>query len=309
MTATRQSGAGESAGAERLAGLGGQYRAEARLVLGPLVEAYYPALALATGPEYRKMLELSAKMALVGHACTEIAGENFDIGRRRLAILFGGCCFLADSFLDDFGEEAARNYLARFERLLATGWFEITNPRERLFYVIIALMAMERDILAPLLRQAILALHAAQAEDVMLRLEPWRMAGFARRGQLRLLRRSARNRSGHAILVLAIFLVQNVALSYLAGLFSAGSLIMFIDDHGDCHTDLRAGRITYMNRLCDPERVLRKIFSVHCRRIEASLAGGPGRRLLLGFLGRYYRSRLAKHRAQRAGGGAWDVYE
>ncbi len=301
--------AGEAGGAERFAALAGQYRAEVKEVLGPLVEAYHPALAAAGGSEYRKMLELSAKMALVGHACTEVAGETFDAGRRRLAILFGGCCFLADSFLDDFGDEAARAYLARFERLLRSGWFEIRNPRERLFYVIVALMFTERDVLAPLLRQAILALHAAQAEDVMLRLEPWRMADLARSRQLRLLRRSARNRSGHAILALSIFLVQNIALSYLVGLFTAGSLIMFIDDHGDCHADLREGRVTYMNRLRDPERALRRIFAGHCRRIEASLEPGPGRALLLGFLERYYRSRLAKHRRQRAGGGAWDVYE
>jgi len=301
-------GPGEASGVVRLSRLAERYRAEVKEVLGPLVAAYYPALAAAEGPEYRKMLELSAKMALVGHACTEIAGETFDAGRRRLAILFGGCCFLADSFLDDFGEEAARAYLARFERLLASGWFEIRTPRERLFYVTVALMFTERDVLAPLLRQAILALHGAQAEDVMRRLEPWRMEGLARGRQLRLLRRSARNRSGHAILLLAIFLVQNVALSYLAGLFTAGGLIMFIDDHGDCHADLREGRVTYMNRLRDPERALRRIYAGHCRRIEASLAPGRGRTLLLEFLGHYYRSRLAKHRAQRAGGGAWDVY-
>lgn len=304
-----RSGAGEAGSAARLAELAGQYRAEVKEILGPLVSAYYPQLAASGGLEWRKMLELSAKMALVGHACTEVAGETFDAARRRLAILFGGCCFLADSFLDDFGEEAARAYLARFERLLASGWFEIRNPRERLFYVIVALMFAERDVLAPLLRQAILALQAAQTEDVMLRLEPGRVAGLARRQQLLLLRRSARNRSGHAILVLAIFLVQNVALSYLAGLFTAGSLIMFIDDHGDCHADLREGRVTYMNRLRDPERALRRIFATHRRRIEASLEAGPGRALLLGFLGRYYETRLEKHRAQRAGGGAWDVYE
>ncbi len=301
--------AGEGADAARLEELSRRYRGEVKEVLAPLVGAYYPALAAANGPEYRKMLELSAKMALVGHACTEIAGETFDAGRRRLAILFGCCCFLADSFLDDFGESAAREYLARFERLLATGWFEIRNARERLFYVIVASMFIERDVLAPLLRQAIVHLHAAQAEDVMLRLEPARVTGLTRARELAVLRRSARNRSGHAILVLAIFLVQNVALSYLAGLFSAGALIMFIDDHGDCHADRKEGRVTYMNRLNAPERALGRIYARHRRRIEASLEPGPGRSLLLGFLGRYYATRLEKHRRQRQDGGAWDVYE
>ena len=41
--------------------------------------------------EYRKMLELSAKMNVVGHACTEIAGRVYDtrrqtIGKRRAAM-------------------------------------------------------------------------------------------------------------------------------------------------------------------------------------------------------------------------------
>ena len=301
---------GDAAGALRLEELARRYRGEVKEVLGPLVRAYCPALAAGDGQEYRKMLELSAKMALVGHACTEVAGEQFDASRQRLAILFGGCCFLADSFLDDFGDVAARDYLARFERLLVSGWFEIRTPRERLFYVIVALMFAERDVLAPLLRQAILALQTAQAEDVMLRLEPARVAELSRRRRLAVLRRSTRNRSGHAILALTIFLVQNVALAYLAALFTAGALIMFIDDHGDCHADRKEGRVTYMNRLRDPERALGRIYRQHRSRLEAALAAGPGRSLLLAFLARYYVTRLEKHRVQRRrGGAAWDIYE
>ena len=34
---------------------------------------------------------------------------------------FGGCCFLADSFIDDFGPDATREYLERIELLLTTG--------------------------------------------------------------------------------------------------------------------------------------------------------------------------------------------
>lgn len=302
---TRSSAHAEAsvAGIEQLAR---RYRRVVRKVLGPLVSAYYPALGAAEQLEYRKMLELSTKMALVGHACTEVAGEIFDPGRQRLAILYGGCCFLADSFLDDFGEAAAREYLARFERLLQTGWFEIRNERERLFYVILAALFAERDVLAPLLRQAILALHLAQAEDVRLR---HGVTGLRRSQELALLRRSAQNRSGHAILLLTMFLVQNVNIPYLAGLFAAGALIAFIDDHGDCHSDRKDGRVTYMNRLSDPERSLRRIYTRHRRRIVEGLAPGPGREKLLGFLARYYVTRLEKHRRQREGGAAWDVYE
>ena len=86
--------------------------------------------------------------------------------------------------------------------------------------------------------------------------------------------------------------------------------VMFIDDHGDCHTDRQDGRITYMNQIRDPERALRRIFASHTARLVAGLPDGDGRDLLLGFLTRYYRTRLAKHRQQaRMGGFAWDVHE
>lgn len=294
----------------RVESLAHVYRREVRKTLGPLVMAYYPALISAGGQEFAKMLELSAKMTLVGHACSELAGYPFDARRQRVAILFGGCCFLADSFLDDFGEVATREYLERFVLLLEAGWFEIRNDRERLFYVILALLFLERDVLDPILRQAILRLHAAQAEDVMLRLEPGWIEGVSARQRLLALRRCARNRSGHAIIALAGFLVPQVTLAYLTAIFTAGALIMFIDDHGDCYADLKEGRITYMNQLRDPERALARIFTGYLARLSAMLAPGEGRVLLIGFLTRYYLTRLEKHRRQRQSeGAAWDVYE
>lgn len=293
----------------RVEGLARHYRGEVKKTLEPLVMAYYPALA-AGGQEYAKLLELSTKMTLVGQACTEIAGESFDARRQRVAILFGCCCFLADSFLDDFGSAATREYLQRFDLLLNVGWFEIRTERERLFYVVVALLFVERDVLEPLLRQAIVRLHAAQEEDVMLRLEPERIEVLAEPQRRVLLRRCAANRSGHAIIVLAAFLVPKISLGYLNAIFSAGSLIMFIDDHGDCYADRSDGRVTYMNRLRDPERALGRIFARYTERLLRLLAPGEGRTLLLGFLSRYYVTRIEKHRHQRRRGGlAWDVYE
>ena len=104
----------------RIESLARGYRIEVRDTLAPLVEAWHPALAV-SGTEYAKMLEQSTKFTLVGHACTALAGYEFDARRRRIAILFGCGCFLADSFLDDFGPEAARSYLQRFTRLLSAG--------------------------------------------------------------------------------------------------------------------------------------------------------------------------------------------
>ncbi|MGH7119775.1 MAG: hypothetical protein ACREFP_12425 [Acetobacteraceae bacterium] len=295
--------------ARRVDELAQHYRSEVKRTLGPLVMAYYPAL-VAGGQEYAKLLELSTKMTLVGHACTEIAGETFDARHQRVAILFGCCCFLADSFLDDFGPAATREYLRRFDVLLRVGWFEIRTERERLFYVIVALLFVERDVLEPLLRQAIIRLHTAQAEDVLLRLEPERMESLGEPQQRVLLRRCAASRSGHAIIVLAAFLVPRLSLGYMSAIFSAGSLIMFIDDHGDCYADRSDGRVTYMNRLRHPERALARIFARYTARLQRLLAPGGGRALLLGFLTRYYLTRIEKHRRQkRKGGQAWDVYE
>jgi|GEM_PF-1833137 len=295
----------------RIDALARAYRAEVRETLEPLVRLWHPALAAAdAAAEYAKMLELSTKMTLVGHACTAVAGERFDARRRRMAILFGCCCFLADSFLDDFGPAATRAYLQRFSILLTTGWFEITNERERLFYVVLARIFAERDVLDPLLRQAILRLHAAQQRDVALRLEPAQLVGLAEARRRAVLKRAARDRSGHAIILLTSLLAPSLPLRLLTLIFAAGALIMFIDDHGDCFADRRDGRLTYMNQVRQPARVLRRIAFGYFARLAAGLPHNDGRELLLGFLLRYYLTRLDKHRAQRRRGGtAWDVFE
>lgn len=99
-------------------------------------------------------------------------------------------------------------------------------------------------------------------------------------------------------------------LTLLPLIFAAGALIMFIDDHGDCFADRKDGRITYMNRVRYPERVLQRIVLAHFARLATGLPTNEGRDLLLGFLLRYYLTRIQKHRAQRRGGGtAWDVFE
>jgi hypothetical protein len=294
---------------QRIDSLARAYRADVRATVTPIVAAWHPALA-ASGGEYAKMLELTTKMTLVGHACTVLTGYPFDTRRQRIAVLFGCCCFLADSFLDDFGAEATRAYLQRFALLLSTGWFDIRNERERLFYVVVARLFGERDMLAPLLRQAILRLHAAQERDVMLRLEPARLAVLTDQQQRSVLKRAARDRSGHAIIVLTSLLVPTLPLEMLTLIFAAGALIMFIDDHGDCFADRRDGRVTYMNHVRQPERVLHRIMLAHFSRLGAALPQNEGRELLLGFLLRYYLTRIDKHRAQRRRGGtAWDVFE
>ncbi len=241
------------------------YRKRVAAELEPLVRAYNPAMLHDGLFEYRKMLELSAKMSVVGHACTEITGHVYDARRQRIGILFGACCFLADSFIDDFGEDATRDYLQRLEVLLTEGWFELRSDRERLFYVIMSRLFAERDILHPTVRQSILQLYAAQKQDVDLRSLPARDAGRGDRGRLNQLKRCARNRSGHAILVLSAFLLPDLPLAYLSAIFSAGALVMYIDDHGDCYSDLQSNRITFMNQVKDPERTLRAIFHLYVR--------------------------------------------
>jgi len=287
-----------------------RYRKKVVGTLEPLVRCYCPALLGNSNNQYRKMVELSTKMTLVGHASTESAGESYDTRRRTIASLFGGCCFLADSFIDDFGEKAARDYLARFELLLTKGWFEVRTDREKLFYVILARLFTERDVLHPTLRQAIWLLYEAQKRDVELRFRSRSLRRLPRRKQLAVLRQCARDRSGHAITVLSAFLVPELPLAYRSLIFTAGALIMHIDDHGDCYADLLDRRITYMNQVKQPARVLRRIFLAHVGRIARGLPLGAERDLLIAFLFRYYITRLAKHKEQRKHGGtAWAVYE
>ena len=287
-----------------------RYRRRVVATLEPLVRAHYPALLEKSGSEYRKMLELSTKMTLVGHASAESAGARYDRARSRIATLFGACCFLADSFLDDFGDNAAREYLERFELLLTRGWFEVRTERERLFYVIVARLFAARDVLEPTLRQAILLLYEAQRRDVEMRWRGPSLRALPRRRQLDLLRQCARDRSGHAITVLAAFLVPRFSLAYMNLIFAAGALIMHIDDHGDSYADRAERRLTYMNQVRRPVAALRRIFHRHVERLHAGLPAGSGRDLLIAFLLRYYLTRLEKHRQQRRRGPvAWAVYE
>jgi hypothetical protein len=285
------------------------YRKTARAHLESLVRAHNSSMLEEPQQEYRKMLELSAKMNVVGHACTEIFGHNYDERRQRVGTLFGACCFLADSFIDDFGEDATHEYLERLELLLTEGWFDVRTNRERLFFVILSRLFAERDLLHPTVRQAILQLYAAQKQDVDLRHTRDGRSKLSRR-DLKLLKRCARNRSGHAILVLSAFLVPELPLAQLGLMFTAGALIMYIDDHGDCYSDLSDGRLTFMNQLHNPERSLKGVFLTHIRRLAEGLPRGDGRDLLIAFLTRYYLTRLEKHRQQkRTGGSAWAVHE
>ena len=309
----RASTAGWDPGAraqDRLNELFKRYRNGVGDCLEPIVREYNPAMLEGGQDEYRKMLELSAKMNVVGHACTEIGGYDYDERRHMIGSLFGACCFLADSFIDDFGEDATRDYLQRLEVLLTEGWFEPKTDRERLFFVIACRLFAQRDVLHPTVRQAVLQLYMAQKEDVELRAT--RKPGGRRlgRGQLNTLKRCARNRSGHAILVLSAFLLPELPLGYLARMFWAGALIMYIDDHGDCWSDLESNRLTFMNQVRRPERTLRRLFHSHIRQLAEGLPDGEGRDLLIAFLTRYYLTRMDKHRQQRAkGGSGWAIYE
>lgn len=285
----------------------GLYREKARATLYPLILVHYPAILADDGIEYRKMIELSAKMMVVGKACSEVLGHEYDERRQMIAGLYGGCCFLADSFIDDFGDEAAQSYIARFGELLTTGWFELKTDRERLFYAIISRLFAERNILDPVARQTIALLHRAQAQDVAMRSECGSAASPRRLADLKI---CARNRSGHAILVLCVFLVPQIPLDRLSTLFAAGALVMYIDDHGDSFADLADHRVTFMNQVTRPERALRRLFLTHISRLFGELPSGTGRDMLIAFLTRYYVTRVEKNRHQRRRGGlAWAVYE
>ena len=288
----------------------GEYRQLVDEALGQLTRAYYPGLLERGDLEYRKMIELSTKMTMVAHACSETCGFPFDRPRQVMSALYGGCCFLADSFIDDFGETVAAGYLERFERLLTQGWFAVRNDRERLFYVILARLFAGRDVLEPMLRQAIFSLFLAQQRDVALRMDAPAFRGLPRHRQLALLRECARDRSGHAILVLTRLVVPTLPLRHQHLLYLAGALIMSIDDHGDCYADRRAQRLTYMNQVRAPEPVLRTLFENTLRRLDAELPASQGKALLCGFLHRYFVTRLEKHERERQRGGlSWAVYE
>jgi len=287
-----------------------RHRSRVERTLRPLIRRYCPGmLTAADGLEYRKLIELSSKMAMVGRACTLIAGYPFDARRLRIGSLFGACCFLGDSFLDDFGEAAALEYLQRCELLLTKGWFEIRDNRERLFYVILGRLFAERDVLDPILRQAIFSLFLSQKEDVELRAGSSEFQKHPRHLQLRMLRQCALNRGGNTSSVLTLLLVPNLPLGYHYVIFTAGSLFMYVDDHGDCHYDRHYRRLTYMNQVKRPVPALRAIFTRGIDLIDRGLPGSEGRDLLIAFLERYYLTRLKKHRLERSRGVlSWTVY-
>ena len=106
------------------------------------------------------------------------------------------------------------------------------------------------------------------------------------------------------------FVAPEIDLAILPYLFTAGALIMHIDDHGDCYSDLRHGRLTYLNQVRNPGMTLRRIFVQHITRLHGGLPPGPGRDLMIAFLTRYFLTRLEKHRLQkRRSESAWAVYE
>ena len=285
------------------------YRKTVRENLGGIVEEHYPSLQHRGDNEYPKMLELSAKMTMVAHACTQIAGYPFDGRRQRISSLFGACCFIGDSFLDDFGEKESLEYLDRYELLLTKGWFDIRNEREQLFYVILSRLFAERDVLNTMLRQAVFSLFLAQKRDVELRANVSWFKALPRRSQLRLLRECARDRSGHAITILALFMVPELPLRIHHLIYLAGSLIMYIDDHGDCHSDRYCNRLTYMNQVKHPVRTLRKIFERSLSLLHQGLPEGLGQDLMIAFLYRYFITRLRKHKLEKDNAGSsWNVY-
>ncbi|KAA1003841.1 hypothetical protein FVF58_34730 [Paraburkholderia panacisoli] len=295
---------------ERLDQLIRSYRHVVTEHLEPLVRGYHPSMLTGSRDEYLKMLELTTKMNVVGHACTEVAGFEYDARRQHVGSLFGACCFLADSFIDDFDDATTRDYLDRLGVLLAEGWFDLRNDRERLFYVIVSRLFSGRDIMNATTRQAILRLYEAQKHDVELRLARTYSEARPGRSELNALRQCASNRSGHAILVLSAFLLPELDLNYIALIYTAGALIMFIDDHGDCFSDLAHDRVTFMNQVKYPERTLRRIFVSYVQRVYRGLPPGNGRDLLIAFLTRYYLTRLDKHRQQKLKtASGWAVYE
>ena len=288
-----------------------RYRASASETLGRLVDRYCPSLrAPAETSEYRKLIELTAKMQVVGHACTEIAGFSFDRRRQRISSLFGACCFLGDSFLDDYGEAASREYIERFELLLTKGWFEVRNDRERAFYLVLGRLCRERDVFQPMLRQGLCSLFQAQKLDVELSLNREKLGILSRSQKLAVLSDCARDKSGHAITCLALFLVPHMALSHHHLLYKTGELISHIDDFGDYYLDLTHGKLTYMNQVRQPLEKLARVFQETLALLDRRLARSHGLELLKGFLYRYFKTRQRKHEAERTKqDGARAVYE
>lgn len=286
-------------------------RQEADDVLRPLAATYYPFMVENDdGSEFRKMRELSTKMMLVGQACAEITGYKFSEKLIMLSALFGGCCFLGDSFIDDYNEEETRNYIQRLERLLTEGWFEINNDREKLFYVIVTRLFSECDVFEGKTRQAIFGQFLAQKRDALWRLDHRELLALSQDEKINALFQCANDRGGYVTLVLSLILTQGLSLHHQHLLYEAGKLFMHIDDHGDHHQDKYNERYTYMNCVDNPVHKLEELFNNIVTKIKSDLPENSGRDILTNFLTRYYYTRLKKHiLEQNRGSSRWVIYE
>ena len=116
----------DSAQIERVDELIRGYRREVVTGLEPSVRAHYPELLEDPGDEYRKMLELSTKMTLVGHACCEIAGYPL----RRAAATereprSAAAAFSPTASSTTSARTRPASTSQRIELLLTTGWFDV----------------------------------------------------------------------------------------------------------------------------------------------------------------------------------------
>ena len=183
------------------------------------------------------------------------------------------------------------------------------NEREALFYIVVSRLFAERNVFHPLLRDAIVQLFLAQQRDVLMRGPLAAANGSLAPRDLSFLKACARDRGGHAILVLTLFLVPDLPLPRCRSMYAAGSLVVFIDDHGDFHSDRLHHRITYINQQPEPATALTRLYRSSMRVLEAGLPSGHGRDLMEGFLYRYYTSRMKKHELERGKPVSWAVYE
>jgi hypothetical protein len=166
---------------------------------------------------------------------------------------------------------------------------------ERAFYIVIARLFWEKDILQPMLRQALCSLFDVQKLDVELSLRP----KPSRRRNLAVLKNCGRDRSGHAITVLTLLLVPGLPLAKHHVLYQTGCLISYIDDYGDFYFDRALGKATYINRVRAPKKFLRQTFDATTALVDRELNDSPGRDLLKAFLHRYFTTRLRKHQTER----------
>lgn len=285
------------------------HRTEVKKNLSEMVNVHYPSLITKKDGEFQKMIELTTKMTIVGRACTEIAGEKFEERRMKISGLFGACCFLADGFVDDFGEDASKEYIERFELLLTKGWFEIRTKREELFYIVVSRIFAERDVFNTMVRQAIFWQFMAQKRDIGLRFGMLNFSCLSRSKKLNPFRNCGRDKGGCVILVLSLLLVPETTSKYLHLLYTTGMLFQYIDDYGDYHYDRYYNRKTYMNQVIHPYRTLRRIMDKYIPILYESLPESRGKDILLTFLITYFVTRLEKHRLEQFRGKySWTTY-